>query len=499
MPFLFEQIEDYTELLMPDDLLSGQSVLHTPRGDDRGCLPGCGGDRLALPVSTSPSRRTRSSRPEEEQEDQAEDIPAATQLFTPHWIVRYLVENSLGRLWMLNLPARSWSSRWTTTSSLSRRRRISCDRQAGRDQDLRPGLRLRPHADLRLRPALRHLRGTGLRPGRDPQPDPRHNLYGIEIDERAGDLAAFALTMKARAKDRRFFSRGIEPNICVLENIGFSPSELDAYKKKVGHDLFTQELWFLLGQFEQADYYGSLIQPRVKHPRQLLERLEELGAFNDLLLFSTNQKVKQVLKQAEYLSPRYHAVVTNPPYMGNRHMNPNLKEFVNSHYKKSKADLYTSFIEKGLELVHPRGYVAMITIPSWMFLSSFEKLRYSLLGQNTIICMSHNGRGVWGSDFGSCSFVLIKQPAPNFEGAYKRLFTKHVKVASNQTLIKRFHDHKNYPIFHATSADFKKIPGAPIAYWVSDNVRNIFSGGKLMGDIANPRQGLASSDNDRFL
>jgi hypothetical protein len=175
--------------------------------------------------------------------------------------------------------------------------------------------------------------------------------------------------MKAREKDHLLFSRGIESNICVLENITFTTNEIDTYKRAVGVDLFTQELWFLLGQFEQAKYFGSLIQPQVKNPEQLLKRLDDLGVFDDLLLYTTNDKVKRVLQFAEYLLSRYHVVVANPPYIGGKGMNKELKDFAKNQYQNSKSDTFAMFIERGFDLVINEGYNAMVTMQSWMFLS----------------------------------------------------------------------------------------------------------------------------------
>ena len=301
---------------MPDDLLSENSVL---QGVRETLTPAACQDVEVIgwlyQYYISERKDEVFAALKQNQKIEAGDIPAATQLFTPHWIVRYLVENSLGRLWMLNHPdsklveAMDYYIRpeQEETDYLQ-------DRFAGGDQAGDPAC----GSGHMLTYAFDLLYAIYEEQGYDPLQIPSlillHNLYGIEIDERAGDLAAFALVMKARSKDRRFFSRGVEPNVCVLENISFSLGELDAYKQKVGHDLFTQDLWFLLGQFEQADNFGSLIRPQVKHPEQLLERLGELGAFDDLLLFSTNEKVKRALRQAEYLSPRYHVVATNPPY-----------------------------------------------------------------------------------------------------------------------------------------------------------------------------------------
>jgi type II restriction/modification system DNA methylase subunit YeeA len=176
------------------------------------------------------------------------------------------------------------------------------------------------------------------------------NLYGIEIDPRAGALAAFALTMKARAKDRRFLSRLVQPNICVLENVTFTDQELDEYMRFVGRDLITAPLLETLRQFEQADNFGSLIRPALTDAAFVRGLLEARNIGGDIFLYNVHQRVLKVLKQAEYLAPRYHVVVANPPYMG-KGMNDELTIFVEDYYPDSKADLYSVFIERNVDLV----------------------------------------------------------------------------------------------------------------------------------------------------
>jgi hypothetical protein len=286
MPFLFEEIEDYTELLMPDDLLSENSVLQGVRDT---LIPGACQD---VEVIGWLYQYYISERKDEVFVDlkkgkkiQSEDIPAATQLFTPHWIVRYLVENSLGRLWMLNHPG----------SKLLE----YMDYYIKPEQEEMEFLKIGSPEEIKicdpacgsghmLTYAFDLLYTIYEKQGYDSVEIPglilKHNLYGIEIDERAGHLAAFAIMMKAMAKDKRFFERRVEPNVCVLDDISFSPDEITYYKNTVSKSLFTQELWFLLQQYEQGQNIGSLIQPQIQNPKQILEELNELGMFDDMFL-----------------------------------------------------------------------------------------------------------------------------------------------------------------------------------------------------------------------
>ena len=262
MPFMFEKIEDYTELLMPDDLLSEQSVLHRARQalTEEACQDVEVIGWLYQFYITERKDEVFAAL-KENRKIAAEDIPAATQLFTPHWIVCYLVENSLGRLWMLNYPESKLDEKMDyyiqpiedekdfLQINLPEEIKI-CDPACGSGHMLTYAFDLLYEIYSEQGYDIVHIPSLIL----------EKNLYGIEIDERAGSLAAFALVMKSRAKDRQFLNRGSKPNICVLENILFSTTEVDVYKKKVGQDLFTQDLWFLLGQFEQANNFGSLIR-----------------------------------------------------------------------------------------------------------------------------------------------------------------------------------------------------------------------------------------------
>jgi len=501
MPFLFQPIEDYTELLMPDDLLSENSVLQAVR--EALTREACRDVEVIgwlYQYYISERKDEVFANLKQNKKIQPEDIPAATQLFTPHWIVRYLVENSLGRLWMLNHPESKLVEQMeyyiqpeqeeTDFLKIGSPEEIKvCDPACG------SGHMLTYAFDL--------LYALYEEQGYDPEAIPSRilekNLYGIEIDERAGHLTAFALMMKARERDRRFFNREAEPNICVLENVAFTEEELDAYMDAVGRDLFTQDLKETLTQFERADNFGSLIQPKVRDVAFIRQRIEEQEIFEDLFLHRTNQKVLKVLEQAEYLSPGYHVVVANPPYMGAGGMNAVLKRFAESEYRTSKSDTYAMFIERNLGLLLGSALLGMITIPNWMFLKSFEDTRMRILNHCTLLSLVHNGRGVWGSDFGSCSFVIKNHSGPTYQGQFRRLFLEKSKVASNEKLRQRFFDLEDFPQYRAAAQDFLAIPGAPIAYWVSENIRDCFAKMETLGHSYEFRIGMATGNNDEFV
>jgi hypothetical protein len=427
MPYLFERIADYTELLMPDDLLSGNSVLAYTR---EAMTPDACTDVEVIgwlyQFYISEKKDAVFEGLKKNQKIIPENIPAATQLFTPHWIVRYLVENSLGRLWMLNHPSSPLVGQMEYYIKpeaeeidflrITRPEDIKvCDPACG------SGHMLTYAFDLLY--AIYEEMGTD--PSEIPEKILTHNLYGIELDERAGELAAFALTMKARAKQRRFFNKAIKPNICVLEKVAFSHDELDEYIMAVGRDLLTLDLRETLKQFEEADNFGSLIRPKLTSVQNVLPVLEAKDMTNNLFLAGTHTKVLQVLRMTDFLSPHYQVVIANPPYMGGKGMNGRLGAWAKENYPSSKSDLFAMFIERNLDLAMPAGAVAMITMQSWMFLSSFESLRARILGQHTILSMAHLGArafdSIGGEVVSTTAFVLENQHKPEYKGAYLRL------------------------------------------------------------------------------
>jgi type II restriction/modification system DNA methylase subunit YeeA len=508
MPFLFQRIDDYTELLMPDDLLSGNSILAYTR---EAMTPDACEDVEVIgwlyQFYISEKKDEVFDGLKKNKKITPENIPAATQLFTPHWIVRYLVENSLGRLWLLNRPGSKLIQQMdyyikpeqaeTDFLRIAKPEEIKiCDPACG------SGHMLTYAFDL----LYAIYEEEGVDPAEIPEKILTNNLYGIEIDERAGELAAFALTMKARAKQRRFFNKGVKPNICVLENVHFDGSELKEYMDFVGRDLFTAPLQTTLRQFEEADNFGSLIRPDVTDVDGMRRILESKNVSGQLFISMTHQKVLQALRQADYLSPKYHVVIANPPYMGAKGMNPQLTSWAKAQYPscwdRGNSDLFALFIERNMGLAKSRGLISMITMQTWMFLSSFEKLRLNIVDDNTILSMAHLGArafdSIGGEVVSTTAFVISNVRQLEYEGSYIRLVEGGSESEKNATLIRAVKSN-DVALFKASSADFRKIPGAPIAYWLSDTLLNIFENENPLSEFATPRQGLATSDNNRFV
>jgi type II restriction/modification system DNA methylase subunit YeeA len=330
-----------------------------------------------------------------------------------------------------------------------------------------------------------------------------HNLYGIEIDERAAELAAFALTMKARGKQRRFLNKRIQPNICVLRPINIAPQDLDAYVLEVGGNLFTANLRTLLTQFEEADNFGSLIRPVAMDYAEIRRILAEKGIGNQLLLEHVHHDVLRVLKQAEYLSQRYQVVVANPPYMGSKGMNGRLSAWAKDNYPDSKADLFAMFIERNLDLVAKHGAVGMITMQSWMFLSSYEKLRANLLNNKTLTAMAHLGPrafdSIGGEVVSTTAFMFENAPHREMKGDFLRLVDGSSEAEKDRMIREAIHNRGCGWYHRAAGADFQRIPGQPIAYWVSESIITAFERGRLLSSIGKPVVGLQTGENARFV
>ncbi|MBE0574420.1 MAG: BREX-1 system adenine-specific DNA-methyltransferase PglX [Desulfuromonadales bacterium] len=529
MPFLFQRIDDFTELLMPDDLLSGNSILAYTR--EAMTSDACADVEVIgwlYQFYISEKKDEVFDGLKKNKKITPENIPAATQLFTPHWIVRYLVENSLGRLWLLNRPGSKLVEQMdyyikpeqaeTDFMRIGKPEEIKiCDPACG------SGHMLTYAFDL----LYAIYEEEGYEPVEIPEKILTNNLYGIEIDERAGELAAFALTMKARTKQRRFFNKGVKPNICVLENVHFDGIELKEYMDFVGRDLFTAPLQTTLRQFEEADNFGSLIRPDVTDVDGMLKILESKSASGQLFISMTHQKVLQALRQAEFLSPKYHVVIANPPYMGSVGMNESLRDFAKANYPDSKTDSFSMFMERCLKLSISKGFTAMINLPSWLFLSSFARLREKIIDRTSIESLLHMGRGIFGIDWGSTAFVLCKKTNPDKVGRYYRLHKRNFQHIYADHIGELFLCSKNNEqfqfnfdayrdgdgvnfstkgsqeggqkiAFSAKSVDFKKVPGSPIAYWLPDALRGLFDGTKIF-DAFDTEFGIKTGNNDRFL
>ncbi len=501
MPFMFEREGDYTELLIPANLLAADSIL----------------TRAAAALTEEVCREVEvigwlyqfyiSERKDEVfagfkkgKKAGAAEIPAATQLFTPHWIVRYLVENSVGRLWMLNHPESRLIDKMDyyiapVDEETDFLKITSPEELTVIDPACGSGHMLTYAFDL----LYAIYEEEGYAPSEIPELILTHNLHGTEIDPRAGALAAFALTMKARATQHRFFRKQVKPNVCVLEPISFVPDEIELLLTTDGDRDAESTFW---NQFRDVDVLGSLLRPNPEITIHLERHIASLDGGGDILLANSLDRAERVVEQARYLSSQYSTAIANPPYMGSGNMSALLSDFAKNEFPASKADLFAMFIERCTALVFSHGVVAMITMQSWMFLSSFERLREHILAASPIRTMAHLGAGAFetigGEVVTTSAFVLGKGDDQSRRGGYVRLVEQ--PLSQKPTLLriaaKTPHSGSRYDV---TPADFVHIPGSPIAYWLSSATRAAFGGAKYVGDAVSIREGINTGNNLLFL
>lgn len=522
LPRMFQRIEDYTELLFPDNLLREGSVIEQmitliPEEDWQDAVQIIGW--LYQYYNIEPKKEVFANL-DKNIKIGKNDIPAATQLFTPDWIVRYMVENSLGRLvnnasldnaqpTTTNYPLESWkyylpeaeqepevrkqlAQLSTTNFSLTTTKCIDPCMGSG-------------HILAYLFDVLMEVyRSEGYRDRDAVKNIINNNLYGLDIDERAAQLAYFAVMMQGRKYDNRFLTRHYQPHIYAITESNGIDRELLVYFGVELDDLNREnalnQLNGMLDEMEDACEYGSLITVSEYDFALLKDFVAAYDAEQNLFasgsLAPLQERLQQLIAVAETLAQKYEVVVTNPPYMGAGNMNPKLSGYVKKHYPDSKSDMSTVMMEKTLAMCNENGFMSMINIPVWMFLSSYEKLRNKILKQNTYVNMLHFGRGVFGSDFGSTAFVISKKRIENYRASYRRLFEKQGAVDSVEVKEQWFFDGKGKYV--AQQENFAKIPGAPVAYWVSEAFVKNFSLGKPLSEFAEPRAGLATGDNDKF-
>ena len=445
-----------------------------------------------------------------------ERIPAATQLFTPDWIVRYMVENSLGRLWVEGHPSDSLKENWKYYLEEAEQ---EASVQAQLEQIRAEYRNLNPEDIKVIDPCMGsgHIlvycfdvlmqiyESQGYSQRDAAQSILENNLFGLDIDKRAAQLAYFAVMMKARQYDRRIFTREIKPHVYAIEESnGINRGQL----KYFGADLSPIErnkaklqITGLLDTMVDAKEYGSILNVE-NYDWELLQRfaesIDDAGqmSLDTIGIDQTQEQLFALIKLAHIMTKKYQVVVTNPPYMNSSGMAPKLLDFVKANYPYSKADLSTIMMEKALRMSCENGFMAMINIPVWMMLTSFEQLRSILFSNNHIVNMLHCGRGIFGSDFGTTTFVFRKAIDPKYLGIYCRLFEKVGDVESVESKEKKFLSGEGR--FYSNSSNFSKIPGAPVAYSASSQFLDLFEKA-CISDMAYPVEGIKTGDNDTFL
>ena len=532
LPGMFQKIEDYTELLLPDYLLREGSVIEQmvtliPEDDWKDQVQIIGW--LYQYYNTEPKDKVFADL-KKNIKISKENIPAATQLFTPDWIVHYMVENSLGRLWLEGHP--------------SARDKYLPDHNADGSVCVKEGkwnyyleeAEQEPAVEAQLAEIRKQY--AALKPTEILTIDPcagsghilcvlfdvlvqiyedysytareaaasivQNNLWGLDIDDRAAQLAYFAVMMKARQYDRRFFTREVQPHVyAIQESNGIHRDHLHY----LGHGLSdiernnaVNQMNALLDAFIDAKEYGSILQPGA-YDWALLSRFvadttpEQQVTFDESGVEATQAQLRLMIAQGQALAQKYHAVVTNPPYMGGSGMSAKLSDFVKSNYPDSKSDLFAVFMERCRQMAVNNGFQAMITQHSWMFLSSFEKLRTKLLTVD-IVNMAHLGarafEEIGGEVVQTTSFVIRKSHVADYKGEYCRL----IEPTTQQGKEDMFLAGENR--YAADQSNFSKIPGAPVAYWVSEAILRNYSSFPNVGDVSLVKKGLFTGQNDLF-
>ncbi|AOY75380.1 BREX-1 system adenine-specific DNA-methyltransferase PglX [Clostridium formicaceticum] len=519
MPMVFEEISDYTELLLPDNLLAEGSVIRDlvesiEEGDYKDQVEIIG---WLYQYYISEKKDEVFADLKKNKKITKENIPAATQLFTPKWIVRYMVENTLGRLWLESHPDDELKAQWKYYLEEAEQ-----DPEVQKKLDELKDPSLNPEDIKVLDPSM----GSGhilvyafdvlydiyLKANyseRDiPQLILENNLYGLDIDDRAGQLAAFALMMKARSKNRRIFRKRIELNVCSIQESNGIPTEAIQYlvspkDTAIEKTIRREDIEYLVEIFKDAKEYGSILEIKKIDFDAIDKRVEEIkdGETIDLFEFQHREvileKMPPLIKQAKIMSDKYDVVCTNPPYMGNRGMDEKLTKYLKINFPDTKGDMSTVFMEMCIRLCSSNGLMAMINIPSWMFLSTYKKLREDIINKNTIINMLHLGRGIFGSDFGTTSFVIKKEYVDKYLGQYRKLFLKQGAVDTIEQKEKWFFENLNQ--YYNCQDNYKVIEDMPIAYSMSRDVKDIFNKYKPIDNFSVVTNGMFTCNNNYFL
>lgn len=518
LPALFEKTSDYTELLLNLSVVDQDGVVyhlvHNIPEEDFDISAGGQVEIIGWLYqyyNTEPKNDAFAKKGKITKEE----IPAVTQLFTPDWIVRYMVENSLGRIWTEGHPNPELKDNWKYYLEEAEQEESV---KVELDKIRQEYAQLKPENIKLIDPCMGsgHIlvyafdvfmqiyESAGWSAREAAQSILENNIYGLDIDDRAAQLSYFAVMMKARQYDRRIFTREIRPNVyAIQESNGINKEQL----KYFGADLSASEketamnqITGLLHTFVDAKEYGSILNVE-NYDWDLLRRFVASTSAGSQITFETygldetEEQLKELIAIGEVMAQKYEVVVTNPPYAGTSNLSAKVNNFVKKYYSDSKADLFAVFIERCGEMLKKNGFQAMITQHAWMFLSSYEKLRAKLQRVN-IVNMAHLGarafEEIGGEVVQTTSFVLRNDLSRGYHGIYCRLVD-----ATSQTEKEKMYLSKE-DRYVAKQDNFAKIPGMPVAYWISKQVLNLFDG-KRVSDIADAKSGMTTTDNTRFL
>lgn len=527
LPELFEKTDDYTELLLTVSFTDSDGVLyhlvHDIEEDDfnvekEGQVQIIGWFYQFYNIEPKAVVFGRKGNAKIKKEE----IPAATQLFTPDWIVRYMVQNSLGRIFIND----------KCVGITDEKERVNKEKEIAQqmgwqyylpEAEQTPEVRAQLNANhISLSSELTSIKlidpcmGSGhilvyafevlmqiyLECGYTERDATslilENNLFGLDIDDRAYQLAYFAVMMKARSYDRRILTRNIKPNVYSIKESNFL---VNSWQKISDDEKFREIFQTVVDTFIDAKEYGSILNVPDADYDYALSVIDDFEQsvpvdFEAQILRGKTDDIRALVNQAKLLSQKYDVVVTNPPYMPVSNSSASLQNFVKKNYPDSKTDMFAVFIERVAQLTKPNRYSAMITMHSWMFLSSYEKLRSKILETDTVN-MAHLGarafEEIGGEVVQTTAWIERKTDLKQFKATYKRLVDENSQTAKEQAFL-----NKNDNAYNITKTNFSKIPGSPIAYWVSENMLRVFDN-KRISDYSNVTNGLFTCNNKKFL
>ena len=519
LPALFEKTKNYTELLLSLSVIDQDGVvyhlIHDIPEDDFNIERG-GQVEIIGWLYQYYNTEPKAAAFAKNGKITKEEIPAVTQLFTPDWIVRYMVENSLGRLWVEGHPDCDLKENWKYYLEEAQQ---EPEVQAKLSEIRKEYAALNPEDIKLIDPCMGsgHIlvyafdvlmqiyESAGYSQRDAAKSILEHNIYGLDIDDRAYQLAYFAVMMKARQYNRRILNG---ENSCHVYAIQESNRINRAHLKYFGAGMddieknaAKMQLEGLLDTLTDAKEYGSILNVESYNwdlLRQFVAAEDTAGqiSMDSVGVEDTAEQLNRLINIGETMARKYWITVTNPPYAGANKLDGKLNTFIKEQYPNSKADMSTVFMEKTMDMLLQNGMMSMINIPVWMFLPTYEKLRQILLSEDCILSLIHPGRGIFGSDFGTTAFVICKKCMSNYTGIYYRLYKKQGDVETSEVREQAFLAGES--VFCAQQSQFSIIPGQPIAYSTSHNMLKTFAAKKI-GDIEYPKQGLSTADNERFL
>ena len=511
LPGMFQRISDYTELLLPDNLLREGSVIEQmistiPEEDWQDAVQIIG---WLYQYYNAEKKDEVFAALKKNVKITKENIPAATQLFTPDWIVRYMVENSLGRLWVEGHPNDELKAGWKyyldeaeqepeVQAQLAEIRKeyaaMTPDQIKCIDPCCGSG-----HILVYLFDVLVQIyESYGYTTREAVESIVKNNLYGLDIDDRAAQLTYFAVMMKARQYDRRFFIRQIQPNVyAIQESNGIDHYALEYFCN--GDAKLKAAMDSIITEMHDAKEYGSILNITPVDFSTLYARFDEVRDDISMSKESVLNSLLPLVQVAEALAQKYDVVVTNPPYMGNRGMGNVLNKYISEHFCDSKSDMFAIFLEKGLDFLKLNRPMAYITMQSWLFLASYDKVRFKLANKRvaSLLQIGFNSFPELNSQVAhAVSFVIFNNNLSKYTGKYFNLNTKKTNDDKEQVFLTKKADNN---FFSISSQNFLEYPNYIFAFWLSKQERKILEESKTLGDVINIKQGLATGNNNKFL